>query len=309
MPKYLRKMAILAKVETTAGTDALPTGAANAMLVGDVNLTPLEGDSVERTVVRPYFGAPGSKMVTAYGKVAFSIEAAGVAALGNVPGYAALLRGCAMAMTTTAGVETVFAPVTDGAETLSVYGYIDGILHKMLYSRGTVKLAADAKTIPKWNFELTGTFVPATDTPLPSVVYSSFQEPLGVNEANTTLSLDSYGAACSAFSWDAGNTIVKRDLINVDTIEITGRKSVGSVTIEQTSVAAKNWIEMAHSGVMVPMEFVHGPGTTNVVELSAPRAQIGKPSFSEVDGIQMVTLPLEFIPSSAGNDEWAISVH
>lgn len=309
MPKYLRKMAILAKVETTAGTDALPTGAANAMLVGDVQLTPLDGDSVERTVVRPYFGAPGSKMVSSYSKVAFSIEAAGVAALGDIPGYAALMRGCAMAMTNTAGVETIFAPATDSLDSLSIYGYIDGILHKMLYTRGTVKLAADAKTIPKWTFEFTGTFIPATDTVLPTVVYTSFQAPLGVNKANTTLSLDSYAAACSAFSWDAGNTVVKRDLINVDTIEITGRKSTGSVTIEQTSVAAKNWIEMGYEGVLVPMTMVHGQGTTNVVELSSQYAQIGKPSFSEVDGIQMVTLPLEFIPSSAGNDEWAISVH
>lgn len=309
MPKYLRKMAILAKVETTAGTDAVPTGAANAMLVGDVQLTPLEGDSVERTVVRPYFGAPGSKMVTAYSKVAFSIECAGVAALGDVPGYAALMRGCAMAMTNTAGVETIFAPATDSLESLTIYGNIDGIQYKMLNARGTVKLASDAKTIPKFTFEFTGTFVPATDTALPTVVYTAFQEPLGVNKANTTLSLDSYAAACSAFSWDAGNTVVKRDLINVDTIEITARKSTGSVTIEQTSVAVKNWIDMAYSGATLPMTLVHGQGATNVVELSSQYAQIGKPTFSEVDGIQMVTLPLEFIPSSAGNDEWAFSVH
>lgn len=309
MPKFLRKMAILAKVETSAGTDAVPTGAANAILVGDVQLTPMDGDSVERTNVRPNFGGAGSLMVSYFSKVSFSVEAAGVAALGDVPGYAALMRGCAMSMTNTAGVETIFTPATDALDSLSIYGYIDGVLHKMLYSRGTVKLAADAKTLPKFTFEFTGAFVPAADAAMPAAVYTSFQQPLGVNKANTTLSLAGYSAACSAFSWDAGNTIIKRDLINVDTVEITGRKSVGSVTIEQTSVAVKNWIQMAHDGALVAMELVHGQGATNVIELSSQYAQVGKPSFSDVDGVQMITLPLEFVPSSAGNDEWAISVH
>ncbi len=35
MPRYTRKTAILAKIETTYGTDAAPTGAANALLISN----------------------------------------------------------------------------------------------------------------------------------------------------------------------------------------------------------------------------------------------------------------------------------
>lgn len=307
--KLLRKMAILAKVETVRGTDAIPTGAANAILVSNVTLTPVEGDEVARENVKPYFGTDGTVLVTEYSKVSFDVEIAGVAAAGDVPGYAALLRGCAISMTTTAGVSTTFAPVTDGIESLTIYGNVDGTLHRMTDAHGNVKATVDAKGIPKWNFEFTGSFIPATDTALPVPDYAKFMNPLGVNKANSTLSLDNYAAAASAFSFDAGNTVVKRDLMNVDSVEITGRTSTGSVTFENTAVAVKDWVSMARASARVPFALKHGQGLTNVVEINAPRAQIGKPSYSDSDGVQMITLPLSFIPSSTGNDEWSIVVY
>src|SRR5256885_11233018 len=76
--KIMRKMALLALVETVVGTAVVPL-AANAMLVSDVTLTPIEGDVVERNNIRPFFGSSGSTLVTEYQKVAFSVEFAGVA--------------------------------------------------------------------------------------------------------------------------------------------------------------------------------------------------------------------------------------
>lgn len=310
MAKLLRKMAILAKTETVRGTDAVPTGAANAILVSNVQLTPIEGDSVQRDNVRPFFGASGSVLVTQYSKVSFDVELAGVAAAaaGTAPGYAALLRGCAMSLTLDAGVKAVFAPATDGLESLTLYGNVDGVLHKMHDAHGNAKATVDAKGIPKWSFEFTGSFVPATDTALPTANYDVFQAPLGVNKANSTLLLDGYAAACSAFAWDAGNTVVKRDLMNVDSVEITNRASSGSVTFENTSVATRNWVAMAQQGALVTLDLRHGQAASNVVSIKSTRAQIGKPSYSDSDGVQMITIPLEFIPSSAGNDEWSIEV-
>lgn len=308
MPKLMRKMAILAKAETVRGTDAAPTGAANAILVSEVTLTPIEGDVIQRDNVRPYFGSRGSVLVTQYSKIAFSVEMAGVAAAGDVPAYAPLMRGCAISVTTAAGVSTTFAPTTDVLESLTIYGNVDGTVYKMTDAHGNVKAAVDAKGIPKWQFEFTGLFVPAADAPLPTADYSKFMDPLGVNKVNTTLSLDGLGVAASAFAFDAGNTVVKRDLMTIDAVDITARVSTGSVTFENTAVAVKDWIGMARSGTRVALALKHGQGATNVVEIKSPRAQIGKPTYSDVDGVQMITVPLEFVPSGAGNDEWSIVV-
>src|SRR3989442_669514 len=288
--KIMRKMALLALVETVVGTAVVPL-AANAMLVSDVTLTPIEGDVVERNNIRPFFGSSGSTLVTEYQKVAFSVEFAGVAAAGERPGVTDLLRACAASASTETGVKTVFSPVTDGIQSVTIYGNVDGTLYKMHGARGEVEFSTDAKAIPKWKFEFTGSFVPAVDEALPAVDYSDFVAPLGVNKTNTQLTLDGLAVACSAFSFKCGNQVVKRDLMN-----------------ENTSVATKDWIGLARASAIVPVTLKHGPGATNTVSFKSARAQIGKPTYSDSDGVQMITIPLSFIPSDAGNDEWSIEI-
>ena len=306
-PIFINQTIILAKVETTKGTDALPTGAANAILVSDVTFTPLEGDEVERNNIRPYFGDGGSTMVTQYAKLSFSVEAAGVETPGELPGYDALLRASATSVTVTADTDVRFAPVTEALESVTIYIAVGRNLQKMTAAMINTKLAGDAKTIAKWQFEVTGTYQAATDAPLPAATYAQFQDPYGVNKANTTLSLHGTAVAASAFSFDFGNTVIKRDLINVDTVEITGRKSTGSVTFDNTRVSDKNWVELARQSTRGALAFKHGPGASNVIELIAPNVQLGKPTFGESDGVQQITVPLRYVPL-LGNDEWEIVV-
>ena len=307
-PKFIKKMAVLVAIEATVGTIVVPV-AADAIEVSDVTLTPIEGDEVDQGVIRPYFGASETTMVTLYRKIAFSVGFAGVAAAGDLPGWSTLLRACAASVTNTPATSTVFAPVTDGIESVTIYAVVDKLLYKMAGARANAKAMVDAKQIPKWQFEFTGAFFPVEDVAsMPAVSYAKFLRPLGVNKLNTTLSLDGYNAAASSFQFDFGNQVVKQDLMGVDTTEITGRVSTGTVTFRNTSVATKNWIEMARTSAKVPLLLKHGQAAINTVSIAAPLAQIGKPTFGEQDGIQMITVPLRFIPSDAGNDEWSITV-
>lgn len=307
-PKFLKKMAILVAIEVTSGTIVVPV-AADAIEVSNVTLTPLEGDEVTSDVIKPYFGASESTLVTQYRKVAFSVQYAGVSPAGAVPGYATLLRACGASATNTPGTSTVFAPVTDGMESVTIYAVIDGIRYKMAGARGEVKVDGAAKAIPKWQFEFTGAFYPAEDAGgMPAVNYAKFIKAKPVTKANTTISVDSLAVTASAFSFASGNTVSKQDLTEVNSTEITGRVSTGSVTFRMTSVATKDWITMAVDGVKVPLVITHGQAATNKVLINVPRAQLGKPSFSELEGIQMITVPYRCIPSDAGNDEWAITV-
>ena len=310
--KLINKLALLVAIETTVGTIVTPV-AADAIRASEVQLTPMEGDEVEEGVVRPFFGASESTMVTLYRKISFKVGFAGVPAIGDIPGYAVLLRACASSATNTAApgpdAGTVFAPVTDDIESVSIYATIDNMVYRMSGARGNFKINAQAKQVPKFEFEFTGAFLPVLDVPnMPAVSYAKFMTPMGVNKANTTLSLDGYTASCNAFTFDAGNKVVKQDLTNVDTTEITGRSSSLSVTIRNTAVAIKDWVAMAAQSAKVPLVLKHGQGATNTVSVSAAIAQVGKPSFGEEEGVQMVTIPLRLIPSDAGNDEWSITV-
>ena len=49
-------MVILAAIESTYGSDASPTGSANAILVRNPDLTPLNAQTTQRNTVRPTLG-------------------------------------------------------------------------------------------------------------------------------------------------------------------------------------------------------------------------------------------------------------
>jgi len=305
MPKLMKKMAILAKIQAGLGVDPVPTGAANAILVKDVELTPLDGDLVQRGLIKPYFGHDGNVMATAYGRVRFKVECAGAGAAGTAPKYDPLLRMCAHSATVAAGVSVTYAPITDALEYGTIYGNIDGVLHKMVDAQGTVKLGLDAKGYPAYEFDFMAPFVPVADAVLPAVTYTGFTKPVAVNKANTIVTLHGAVVNTSAFAWDGGIQLVKRDITGVDSVLIVDRASTGSITFENTAVATKDWIGLARATTQGSLSVVHGIVAGNIVEFNSNgRCEISKPSYGNQDGVQMITVQTAFVPSSAGNDEY-----
>jgi hypothetical protein len=98
MPYKWRRKVILAKIESTYGTDSVPAAGTDAMLVGtNVELTPLETELVARDRVQHYLGAQEQIPVNARVRLKFDVEAAGAGGAGTVPKYGPLLRGCGFA--------------------------------------------------------------------------------------------------------------------------------------------------------------------------------------------------------------------
>lgn len=308
--KYIAKMVLSALIEAIVGTDSTPV-AVNALLARNVTFTPLEGEELEDDFLKPYFGNSPTTQVTVYGKLTFSVPFAGVSVAGALPAYADLLRACAMALTEDEDVSYTATPITDAAETVSLYGYIDGLRQRFLGSRGTVRVACDAKGRPEWAFEFTGVWTPVTDTPIITPDYTGWLRALPVTKANTTLSLDGVALQASAFSWDAGNRIIKEDMIGVDDVDFVGRASTGSVTFRTGTVGGKDWISMAKARAQVPLILKHGPaltpGATNVIEHTG-NVELGKPTYGEREGVHMTTIPLRYIPTGSGNNEWAFVI-
>ena len=309
MTKKTRLTTLLAKIEPVSGIDALPTAGLNAIRLYEGTIQPLEGDEVTTQYMQAYFGASESTQVTQYMSMSFKVPFSGVAAAGDEPGVGTLLRMCSVSMTEDAGIKHVFAPVTTDPESGTIYCNIDGILHKSLGVRGNAKVDVAAKGAPSWSFDLMGAFVPLVDAPLPTgLVYTPFLKALPVNKTHTTALLDGITLAAYSFSFDMGNTVTKEDLMNVDSVDITDRVSTGSVTFRTNSIATKNWVAMARDRAKVPLILKHGQAATNTISIQSTLAEIGKPTYGDSNGNHTTTLPLRFIPTDAGNDEWSIEI-
>lgn len=109
MTLLTRKRAILAAIEAIYGEDAVPTGDANAILMGNLTVTPMKMTLVQRQNVKAYMGANPSVLAAIYSEVSFDVELAGSGIAGTRPAYGDLLRACGRSETILA------APVTGNA--------------------------------------------------------------------------------------------------------------------------------------------------------------------------------------------------
>lgn len=309
MPLLERKRAIVAKIETTYGTDAGPTGAANSILVSDLNITPIDAEMLDRDLLRPYLGSSQQIMAARSVQVSFSVELAGSGTAGTAPKYGPLLRGCGMAENITAGTSVAYSPVSTGFESVTIWASYDGVLHKLIGARGSFKISADATTIPKLAFEFRGLFVPVVDGTVTGIDYTGWDTPLAVNKQNTpTFTLHGVSVPMSKFSVDIGNDVVFRNIVNSETVMITDRKASGSVSFDAGLMATKNWFTIAEAATLGELSFSHGTTAGHRVDITTYNAQIVSPKYSGEDGIIKLDADLRFVPSNTGNDDFVMIV-
>ncbi|MGX1259797.1 phage tail tube protein [Sinorhizobium fredii] len=306
MTRYMRNIAVLAKPEVTYGVDAAPTGAANAMLLVNARIEPLVGEEVSRELTLPYMGHQGSILVGDYVRMTAELEIAGSGAAGTPPAGGPLLRACGMSEVITAGVDVKYQFVSSLQESASLYFNLDGVLHKMLGVRGTFTGSLTPRQVPRFALTVTGLLGPVTDTALPAVNVAAFQKPVPVNKANTTISLHGYAGACEGLTFDIGNQIEPRLLINQEKIEHVDRAMTGNAIFEAPSLATKNWFETARLHTTGVLAAQHGTVAGNIVKFDAAAVQIGRPTYGDSQKIVNNSLPLMFTPV-AGNDEFTIT--
>lgn len=307
--KSMKKMLLLAVVEAVSGTDQVPTAGANAILCRAFMPEPITAEQVSRDLIRPYKGNSGKLTVGEHRKFTCEVEIAGSGAAGTAPAWGPLLQACGFAETVTAGTDVTYDPVSEGEPTLTLYGYLDGILFKMTGAKGNVTFTLNAKSIPVMQFEFIGAYSPATDTPLPTGVdYTKFQQPKTVGKLNTpTFTFHSVAACTSAFSIAWGNTLTWRELINCAGARSPDRQPSGNVTMELPSIATKNWAEVVREGTTGAANLVHGITPGNIVEFQLPKIQCNPFTLQDDQGIAMVAMPFDLMPN-LGDDELSIIV-
>jgi hypothetical protein len=301
-----RQRIVLAKRETVYGTDAVPTGADNAIQTSEQNVTPLEGQDIDRGLLYPSFGASPDLLVGTHVACEYAVEIAGAGAAGTVPGYGALLRACGMSETINGGVSVVYDPVTLNPDSITEYYHMGATLHKQLGSRGNFRLEFPAMGVPHYMFRFLGMWVAPAGAALPTADFSDFLIPSEVNKANTpTVLVDGYAAILRSASLDYGNRVVYRNRPNSEEVLITDRQGSGEIVIQAPALATKNFFALA--GSMVPLQIIHGVGGGKIVQIDAPKVQLKRPTYDEDEGQTMLKIPVK-LTRNAGDDDIKITV-
>lgn len=302
-----RKRAILAKIETVYGTDAVPTGAADACLVRNLNVRPMENNMVDRELIQAYLGHSAQLPVGTQMLADFEIEMVGSGTAGTAPAWGKLVRASAFAETINAGVSVVYNPVSEGHESITIYYHLDGVRHKLLGARGSVAMKISPKGIPVFAFKFVALYGGVADVAMPSQTLTAWKTPVAVNNANTSaFALHGYAGKLYDQSVDLANSVVHRDLVGAEDVVITDRAPAGEIEIEAPTITSKDFFTIAKNATLGALTITHGVTAGYKVKFDAPTAQIINPDYTDRDGIAGLKMGLRFVPG-AGNDELTIT--
>ena len=100
------------KAETTYGTDSTPTGTANAILVRNLEITPIQADAVERELIRGYMGNFEVLLANQRVEVTFDVEMAASGTAGTAPKWGPIMKACGNSETVVANTRVTYAPIS-----------------------------------------------------------------------------------------------------------------------------------------------------------------------------------------------------
>lgn len=310
MAKFWKSKTLLAKAETVYGNDPTPTGALNAILALDVTFTPQEGEVVERNVELPWFAANPFVAMAFRSQISFSVDLVGSGTAGTAPAWGPLLRACAVAEVATPGVKVEYTPITDNPDSLALYFDVDGIKHIMLGARGTAVLRLGANGNPVVTFTITSLFTVPLDAAKPTPVLSAWQAPQAASKANTPIfSIGGIAFVGRDYEFDLGCAVEPRMLIGYEGILITGKAERVKLTVEAVAMATYNPALVARDGTLKALQVKHGTLAGKIVQIDHPTAQqLPAEQYQQQQGI--LEWPLSFVPlpTSAGNDQWKITL-
>lgn len=295
----------LAKVETTAGVDATPVAASDAVRVYEVfdpkgafkfkTERPHVIRGTNRTARTPLTpsGRSGTWPVKVYGRGSPNTTAFSASVK---PEADALLQAAGFSSTGSfgAGVETyTYAIDPTAPHHVTCYSYSGGKLRKMLGSIAQLKMMWKSGGPIDYDFSIQGLYQAPTDVATPgSPVFGTSVGPIA--DGATVSFAGNSALIIREFEYDTGNTIVERPQANVAGglayPRLTYSKGTFKLTIEDPPVATLDLEGLQLSATPEALTWTIGSVQYNKCQFTAPAVVIETYDVSNDNGIPIATI-------------------
>lgn len=318
MAGSLQSTVILAKVETTSGTDAAPTNVADAVLIRVSGLSAkIEQKLATRDIVRGAFGAPDMLPYTRRGAISFSCELAGSGALGTAPQWGDLLLGCGFSETITPGTRVDYLPASTALKTLTIWAYINGKIEKFNFCAGSFKISMKVGALPTLDFTFQAVVSSVAASAAPAATLSAWIRPQAVGPVATTQLM--LGATYSAGALSGGtgynvqelmcdmaNDVQALELATAESVAIYGRNPSASLVADIGAAAIVTQYANMAAGTATSVGLTHGTVAGNKVIVFAPNGVLTGIDDNVQGNVMLNSMALSLQPSAAFNDELRI---
>jgi len=279
MSRYVRNTAVLIKVETTSGTDAVPAAATDAMLLRNFTCKPLDIKYVNMPEIRPYFGKGLDMLGTAFVSGTFELALSGSGAAGTAPMWGRVLRACAFAEVITASSRVDYTPISTALESATMYYYDDGLMKKVLGMRCDItSFKMGYGDVPIIGIKFTGLDGGETAVATPALTLTNWKAPLPINTVNSGL---------------------------LTIVDITDRDVNAKCTLDLTAAQELANMALVRSGATQGIGLLHGTVAGYKLLTHLPACQLKNPIKDTLNGRRVISYDINAAPT-VGNDEWRI---
>lgn len=314
MTRLIRNTAILAKLETTAGTDAVPTGADDAMLISNASFE-VSYNNVDRSLLRGFLGASEQLVGTRVVNITFESEISGSGTAGTAPVWGRLLQACAFTETV-AATYAAYTPISTNMKTLTIKYVRDGLINTATGCMGSVEMAMGEGERPVFKFKFMGVDGGAAAGVNPVTVLTAWKSPSVITDPNSgDIKLGGTYAAgvltggtsylSRGISINLANDVKNMSMLGGSYISITDRQPTGSLQLELTAVQEAAMMTEINANTLTSISFEHGTTAGAKVAIFSPSVQRINPKHADYQGNAQFGMDLRFIPL-AGNDELVI---
>lgn len=307
------------KAETTVGTWATPTFAANALTVRNLRIDPFNVSTLRRNVELPYAGSRPSVPSGIHRGLGFEIELSGSGTANTAVAWAAILNSAMFGTPVPTGIQVGYPLVSTGdGGAASVIALKDTLAHEMTYCRGNLVFNFTEKQTPFLAFDGLGIF--RTDNQIYTAGSSSgislatYPAPVEVNLANTAISIDTFTLGVREFKLDLGlspklyTTTGMRGIIFDKDDSKDRRGAKVTAKFELPDSASKNYSASIVAGSQVAFSLAHGITAGNIIQLASSSLIIETISYSEEDNRVFANISGVLVPTgSIGNNEFTFA--
>lgn len=299
MSRKTRKILMTAAINAAAyGTDAIAAGTGIAIQTRGLEITPMEGEEIDRELDNGALGNTPVLMVGIHVKASGSVEIAGAGTAGDAPDYSVLLQAAGFASAASASTWQ-FTRITDGTEKdATFYVYKDGAIHKLTGARATFSAKLAVGELPSFDFEITGLYGGIVSGALPVPDFSGFTKPAKVGAAATMFKIGATEHKMLSFELAENNEIAFDENTVEEAVYLTDFKPDGTFTIEAPALATFDPFALALSEAQQAITLTHGTTAGNIVEINLPSVQFGRPTYGDKDGRVTYEIPFRVIGSS-----------
>lgn len=305
-----KKEVVLVKIESTYGTDPTPVAATDAVWARPVELT-TDNRELVRDLVSNTLSKPCS--VIAPSPISFTLpvefKSHGHANDGLVATpieIDTLLRACGLGVTYNIGTSIVYQTISSAYESVTIYLYLDGLIHKITGCRGNPEFVMEGGEIAVVNFNMTGLWSIPIDG---AIVAPTLDTNKPTKVSGATFTIGGYAAINKGIQIDLGNVLSNRmsviETYDVKEIEITDRDPRGSFEPEAIIEATNSYWADLIANTENALSFQWG-AVGDIILIDCPKVQYMSFGWGERDGRRIYTAPLK-LNQNTGDDEFVLT--